>query len=288
MHHLIVTGDETDYSFFVYDLINRQLYSKKSRQPELESRLLDQKRPTFRPFGISICNQNILIASNDIIGAFDRTTLEFIKILNVPAFTNTHQILNDNGTLFVCNASNDSIGIHNLETQQSKFLKFPELSIYDSIRTPLDAYELDTVHVNSLCKYNNSLYFCLHKKGNSSFGVLDLSSEKAIMLCDAGRGAHNIRIIDDKLYSLSTATGHLIEIDLISKEIISYPIVNPNLVFLRGMEIYGNQILIACSNLYNNPDPIISYLLIFNPENSIITPFMTLPEIKFITDIHLL
>lgn len=288
MNQLIVTGDETNCSFLVYDLKHKQLHSAKHKQPELESKLIDQGRPAFRPFGISTQNENLFIASNDIIGVFDKSTLNFIRTLTIPAFVNTHQILCDGDYIFVTNAANDSIGIHNLKTNESKFLQFPDLTITNSVRTPSDAYELDTVHVNSLYKDGDLLYYCLHNKSKgSSFGYLNLETNESSLLFNAGIAAHNIRIIDNKLYSLSTGSGDIIQVDLFTLKPSYYHIVDPKVIFLRGLENYGNELLIACSNKYENPNPTTSHLLKFNPKLNTIDPFMDLPEVPFITDIHL-
>jgi hypothetical protein len=300
MSKLIVTGDEINHTFVVYDLQKRKTDFIKPKQIELESEFANKGRPPFRPFGITSQNERIIIASNNRICAFNKKTYEFIERLNIPAYVNTHQIILDGDYIFVCNTSNDSIGIHNLRIQESRFLTFPDLVITNKVRTPEDAYELDNVHVNSLYKKGNLLYFCLHKKGNSSFGCLDLTSNKTEILFDAGIQSHNIRIIGNNLYSLSTATGDLIKVNLNDLKPIYYQIVDINKVFLRGMETYGNRLLIACSNRYDKPvilsnikefdpntAPLTSHLLICDPEKSTIDHFMDIPEIKFITDIHL-
>lgn len=287
MSQLIVTGDG-DTTFFVYDLNKKELIFAKPKQSELNSNLIAQRRPPFRPFGISVSEDLIFIASNDRIGTFNKTTFEFIEILDIPVFTNTHQILSEDNYLFVCNTSNDSIGIHNLTTKESKFLKFPDCVISNKIAIPIDAYELDNVHVNSIHKNGELLYFCLHNKGISKFGFLNLETNQTEILFNAGVCSHNVRILDNKIYSLSSKTGHIIQLNLETKEELFYPIVDPKIVFLRGLEIYEDRLLIACSNYYDNGDPIVSYLISFDPKNNTMSPYMSIPEVKFITDIHLL
>lgn len=316
MSRLIITGTNyetknrnsmSDYSFIVYNLEKKQLEFEKPKIAELESDISAiQGRPQFRPFGISSQDERIVISSNDRFAVFDKNTFELISTLKIPAFVNTHQIILDGDYLFVCNTANDSIGIHNLKTGESKYLKvFPEIELVDSVITPEDAYELDNTHLNSLFKKGDLLYFCLHRRGKkpSSFGYFNLKTEKGELLFDAGLRVHDVQILGNKLYSLSSDTGDLIQTDLDTLKPLYYRIVDKETTFLRGMETYNNKLLIACSNRtdintkfamdeYGNKNVvqshITSHLRICDPEKNTIDPFIDIPEIDFILDIHLI
>lgn len=306
MKKLLVTGERIKYdfeektptadlcSFIVCDIDEQKIIVRKSPQKELKSDLIDQGRPTFHPFGIATDDELIYIASNDRIGTFDRFTYEFLGNLNVPAFINTHQIVRYKDYIFICHTAVDAIGLHNLKTNTCSYLKFPQWEFVDSVKTPIHAYDMDTVHVNSFCIYDDKLYFCLHNniKKNSQFGYIDLITFKIVKLFEAGFGAHNVGIMNGKLYSLSTKTGSLIEHDFDKNRQTHYSLVPPNRIFLRGMRVDGDRLLIACSNHYgdhyNQIKKISSCIAEFNPKTEKLSPLIFLPEMPFIMDIHLI
>jgi hypothetical protein len=306
MKKLVITGEHVIYNikedvptpdactFVICDIEEKKLLFKKEPRIELKSDLIDQGRPTFHPFGIASDSESIYIASNDRIGKFDRSTYEYLGNLNVPAFINTHQIIKHNDYLFICHTAVDAIGLHNLKTNTCRYLKFPEWELVDSVETPINAYDKDTVHVNSFCVHDDKLYFCLHNniKKNSAFGYIDLKTFDIIRLFEAGFGAHNVGILNGKLYSLSTKTGSLIEHNFEKDRQTYYSLVPHNKVFLRGMRVDDNRLLIACSNHYGDHytqiKKISSCIAEFDPQTEKFSPIMFIPQIPFIMDIHLI
>lgn len=284
---LLTGGDEDDISFYVLDIKTKDIVYKKTKQKELESLPPEKGRPLFRPFGISTDKNFIYLASNDKIGLFDKNSYEFVKILNIPAFVNTHQVLIHNNLLFVCHTAINCIGIHNLNTNQNKFLKLPSGEFIEVLPVVSDVYEHDTVHVNSLHIYGNKLFFCLHYRGQkkSRYGYFDLESENVNFLFDAGMCSHNIVIRDNLLFSVSTMHGNLIQYDLESKKISEYNLADPKKVFLRGLEIYGDGLIYCGSRSYTHgSNEINPYLGFFDLKNKTSHQYWDLKEPKYITD----
>lgn len=281
---LIISGNG-NYSYYILDLISKQIIYKKEKISELVSQF-EKGRPAFRPFGLTTDENNIYVASNDKIAVFNKGTNNFERSLDIPAFVNTHQILKHKNVLYVCHTANNCIGIHDLEKNENLFYKFPECKIIYNLPTPNDVYQYDTVHVNSLCLKNNKLYFCLHYRGErkSKFGYIDLATMKTEWIFDGGISCHNIKIIDNKLYTLSTHEGKLLIFNLESKILQNFLLVNPNELFLRGMELYENKLLIFCSNLHETEFIIPPLIKSFNLDDSSIENFIELKEPGIITD----
>lgn len=276
---LIVTGG-TEFSFFIYDLESRILSYKKEKQTQLESSIPDSGRPSFRPFGVCVEDDQIYLASNDRIGTFNKQSCEFLGLLDIPAFVNTHQIAKHKDTLFVCHTAANAIGIHNLKTNTNQFLDLPSLKIVDSINAPSKVYEYDIVHVNSIFIHEDKLYFCLHNKGKSesNFGVLNLETLRAEYMFNGGLSCHDIQIFNGFLYSLSTADGRIIKHDLKIGQTQYCEIADPQEIFLRGLQVYNEQLLIGCSNTST------CFIAKLDPVTLEMEEYIKTPEIDQITD----
>lgn len=284
---LLTGGDEDDISFYVFDIKNKSIVYKKTKQKELESLPPQKGRPLFRPFGISTDDKFIYLASNDRIGMFDKSTFDFIKLLDVPALVNTHQILKHDKFLFICHTAINCIGIHDLEAKENKFIKLPEGIVITDIPDHInDVNEYDTVHVNSLFLDNNKLYFCLHYRAQrkSRYGYIDLDSYKIKYLFDAGISCHNIQIYNNILYSLSTKQGNLIEYNLDKNDLTEHNLVDPNTVFLRGLEKYQDGLIFCGSKLYIDDVLVHPYIGFFDIKNKTSHVHYTLTDPKWITD----
>lgn len=284
---LLTGGDEDDISFYVLDIKTKDIVYKKTKQKELESLPPEKGRPLFRPFGISTDDKFIYLASNDRIGMFNKYTFDFVKLLDIPAVINTHQILKHENFLFICHTAVNCIGIHDLETTTNKFIKMPEGKLVTNIPDNItDVNEYDTVHVNSLFLEGNKLYFCLHYRAQrkSRFGFIDLNSYKVNYLFDAGINCHNIQIYGDTLYSLSTKQGNLIEYDLYNNHLAEYNLADPNIVFLRGLEKYNDGLIFCGSKLYTDELLVHPYIGFFDIKNKTFNVHYNLDDPKWITD----
>jgi hypothetical protein len=299
MTQLIITPDDSGYredisTFLTYDLENKILNHKHTKLEELNCRHIDGLgRETFRPFGITFDDSFLYIASNDKIGCFEKNSKQYINNVNVPLFINTHQILKSGDILYTTNCANDSIGIYNLKDNQFKFLKIDTNEVVESVPTPWHVYSHDTCHVNSLYEHNNKIYFCLHNRGNrdSRFAFFDKDTLQVQLLADVGKSAHGITIIDNHLYSLSSGTGEIIEINLSTNETYLLKIADPEVTFLRGLDVYQNKLLIGCSNnhkqdrvLYKNN----CYVSLLDTNTGQIDRYMEVSDAYVISDLRVI
>jgi hypothetical protein len=282
-----------EHNFFVFDLTTKEHIFSSKKQPSLDcSHLANQGRPTFRPFGIDTDEKNIYIASNDRLGSFDKNTYKFKELLSIPLFINTHQILKNQNYFYTCNTANDSIGINHIFENKSYFLDVNNFILTKIVNTPSHVYDNDTKHVNSLFPYKGKLYFCLHNRGKtpSEFYSLDPSTFKIEKIFEDGVSCHNIFIINDVLYTLSTTTGEIIEYDLNTGNVYKNQIVDPKIAFLRGLDFYDSGLLIGCSNNFKNVSMIdgLCSLLHLNLTTGNVEQFMNINQMYIISDLKVL
>jgi hypothetical protein len=249
--HIIFTPiTSNNISYIVYDLnLDKAVHIQKN-QPELVCTLLEgQGRPSFRPFGVTTDNNNIYIASNDRLGKFNKQTHLLEKLINIPLFINTHQIIKDTDAVYVANTSTDTIGIYNLTTNQNIFIDVNTLKTTQKPKTPSFYNKQDTRHINSLFDDGANIWFCLHNNGlkPSEYGYFNKTTLQAQIIHSTGYKGHGIIIKDNFLYTLSTGTGELIAVDLNTKKENRYKVVDPNTTFLRGLIYTNGKFLIGCS-----------------------------------------
>jgi hypothetical protein len=294
MTRLVITPDDhctkkEHYTFIVYDFETGKLEYIKDKCNELDCKhLQDQGRPTFRPFGIDYDDQYIYIVSNDKLGAFDKISYKLDKLIDVPLFINTHQILKDKDTFYTCNTSVDTIGIYN---KKIKHLSLDNFSVVDHVFKPSDAKSDDTCHVNSLYSYNNHVYFCLHNnnKKMSKYGRFDKDNLSVELIANAGYCGHGIAILNNRLYSLSSDTGDIVEVDLDTKKINYYNCVDAETIFLRGLAVYEDHIILGCSNNHNMPaDKDNCFIGVFNPRTKSIKRYLNINEAFTIADFKII
>jgi hypothetical protein len=303
MTKLIITPDDRGYkeevfTFLAYDIEKKTLLHKHPKIDELDClNLKNQGRSTFRPFGITY-DDNIQIVSHDRVAEFDSLDYSFLGTIDVPLFVNTHQILKSGHILYATNTSNDTIGIYNLVTGDNKFLSVIDFQVLNEAPMPLDAYSHDKCHVNSIYEHDDKIYFCLHNLGKkiSQFGYFDKGTLKGELIGEAGYSAHNIVIINNHLYSLSSGTGEVVEINLETKNINKVRIVNEETTFLRGLDVYENKLFIGCSNSHNSYDKETNekliyknncYIMLLDTMTGNIERYMNIPDAYVITDLRI-
>ena len=303
MNKLIITPDDHGYkdevfTFLAYDIEKKTLLHKHPKVDELDClNLANQGRSTFRPFGITY-DDNIQIVSHDRVAKFDSLDYSFLGTIDVPLFVNTHQILKSGHILYATNTSNDTIGIYDLLTGENKFLSVIDFQVLNEVPTPLDAYSHDNRHVNSIYEYENKIYFCLHNLGKrmSQFGYFDKDTLKGEFIGEAGYCAHNIVVINNHLYSLSSGTGEIIEINLANKNIQKVRVVNEETTFLRGLDVYQNKLFIGCSNNHNSYDKETNqkiiykdncYIMLLDTMTGNTERYMDMPDAYVITDLRI-
>lgn len=299
MKRLIITPDDHVYredtsTLLVYDFDKKELIKTVPKQPELISKTDDGLgRTPFRPFGITHDEKNVYVVSNSVMGVFDKLNISFKKVLDVPLFVNTHQILKSGNVLYTTNTSTDTIGIYDLTTKQNKFFNISNFFISLNVEKPWHVYSHEIYHVNSIFEYEENVYFCLHNRGKrkSKFGFFNKETLKGNYLFEAGSHAHGIVVVDNMLYSLSSGTGEIIKYDLKKKSLCLIPFVDSNVTFLRGLDIQENKLLIGCSNnhksekiLYKNN----CYISLMDLNTQQIERYMEIPEAYVITDLRLI
>ena len=303
MNKLIITPDDHGYkeevfTFLAYDIEKKTLLHKHTKIDELDClNLANQGRSTFRPFGITY-DDNIQIVSHDRVAEFDSLDYSFLGTIDVPLFVNTHQILKSGNILYATNTSNDTIGIYDLLTGENKFLSVIDFQVLNEVPMPLDAYSHDNRHINSIYEHENKIYFCLHNLGKrmSQFGYFDKDTLKGELIAEAGYCAHNIVVINNHLYSLSSATGEIIEINLETKNINKVRIVNEETTFLRGLDVYQNKLFIGCSNNHGTYDKETNekliyknncYIMLLDTMTGNTERYMDMPDVYVITDLRI-
>jgi hypothetical protein len=256
LSNIIIT---TDDSFYVHNLnTNKHIYKKNVQDILSCPNLENQGRDICYLFGIAVNKNNIFLVSHEKLAKFNKKNYEFEDLINVPLYINTHQILKDNDTLYVCNTSTNSIGIYNLNKKNNVFLDINTFSIVDKPAKPKHVKEIDTKHVNSLFDAGDKIYFCLHNKSKkpSEYGFFDKKTLNIEIIYSVGLIGHGIIIKDNFLYTLSTGTGEFIAVDLNTKKENRYKVADFNTTFLRGLIYTNGKFLIGCSVNFKTPNPI--------------------------------
>ena len=257
MARIVITPDDDSYdvnspTFLVYE--NGKLVHTCEKLQELNSdEVANQGRPTFRPFGITSDDQYLYVASHNRLGRFDKSTYQFIDLIDVPLFINTHEMVIHNGIMYVANTSNDTIGIYDIENKSYRYFNVNTFEVMDDVATPDNVLSHDAAHVNSLCVSDNKIYFSLHNlnKRKSQLGYFDTETHKAEIVAEAGYCTHGVQVLNGKLYSMSTGTGEVIEVDLDTKDVGLYKVVDSAKTFLRGLDILDGSIIFGGSNTYS-------------------------------------
>jgi len=258
MRYLIVTPDDIGSRsyiplFYAYDLITKALIAvgpdilSLGKTHNKNGICIQQELNDLRPFGITECGENFLIASNTTLYKFNKKDFSLIEEVPIQMFIDTHQIECVNDTLYVANTGNDTIGIHNKEG--SVFFCARTKSIIDEPPYSISTYQHNQLHLNSI-KYNpenNSLYYCLNnnrnKDSDSEFWKLDLETYEAEFIFSGGKHAHNIDFFQNNIFTLSSKTGELLVYD-VEKETKSFgSIVDPNKLFLKGMRKIDDNVM---------------------------------------------
>jgi hypothetical protein len=238
-----------NYTFLVYDL-DGNLIHKSPHNQELDcEELMGQGRPIFRPFGVTTDDTYLYIASHKKIAKYNKDTFAFAGLVDIPMYINTHQILKSEDTFYVTHTAVNTIGIHN---KTDIYFDVSKLQCVEKPIAPDNAENHDVIHVNAITEYNNKIYFCLHNLGRvpSQFGYFDKTTYESRIIASAGLCCHDVKILNNTLYALSSETGEIIEIDLNTEIPVTYKISNPNKTFLRGLDILDDTVFLCGSNRY--------------------------------------
>ena len=238
----------------IYDIESKKEIGSIPRELKLycETSALGFHHAPFHPYGIDVEGNEILVASNKKIGRFCCKTKSFLGLIDVPVFVNTHHIRRQNETLYTCNARTDSIGIH--KKNSSFYISARDGSVKKNLDYLISNIEEnhfinDTCHVNSLEIDGDYLYYSMHFHGKipSQFWRYNIKLSTTEYLFSAGKGCHDIKIIENKLWALSTYTGEILSADLRTKKILFYPVADPEKEFLLGLDFYDGELYYGLS-----------------------------------------
>jgi hypothetical protein len=254
---LIVVPDDhyhkkQNYTFLVYDFESGKLLHRSPYNEDLDCKELQgQRRPTFRPYGITCDDDYLYIASHKKLAKYNKKTFEYCGLVDIPMYVNTHRMLKSGEEFYVTHTSVNVIGVHG---KTDTFFDAETLQCVNKPPHPEHAEEKDTVHVNSLTEHNGKIYFCLHNldRKPSQFGYFDKSTYESEIFASVGGCCHDVRIINNTLYSLSSITGEIIEIDLTTFDTKKYKVVKRLRTFLRGMDVIGDKLIFVGSNHYSD------------------------------------
>lgn len=272
-------------TFVEYSLDDKTLVGFEPQTAHLCDEGVCASRPKFRPFGVCEHKGDLLIASHTKLVAFSSGNKNPKPVLNYPLFLNTHQMCSDGGTLFICNTSVDTIGIHNDTGTTYYNVRTGDFS--EECKAAFNCDIRDSKHVNALTVADGFLYYCMHNLNvdQSSFGRINLANMTNEHLFDCGVCCHDVVIYNNTLYSNSSGNGFLIAHDLGTNKTNTYEITNPEISFLRGLVEYDGQILIGVSNNHAGfSEATNSHIFAFNPSTFEYKHFMAVPDVLSIVD----
>ena len=232
-----------------------QLVNHRPRAESLiDKRIEGMERDVFRPFGIAQSDL-IYIASQGKIVSFGKGKRFPVEeeILS-DWFFNTHQILYDEGHLYLTGTSVNCIAKLNLETKEIDYFdtvdlvktKRPDIALGATV-----SGKYDITHTNSLLINGNSLWFLNHNRRQSPSTIVELNKNNFEILNvyeDVGLDAHNLVFHNNFLYYLSTAEGYLKSIDLRTRETQTFPIAKFEKLFFRGLCVKDNILYIGATD----------------------------------------
>lgn len=285
MNKIVVTTENKDFIVVNFDTKEIEHVAEKS-EALVDTSVKNKGRDEYRPFGVEIDEDFIYVLSNTKMARYKKATYEYDSNVFIPElYVNTHQILKNNSTWYVCNTAIDCISVYN--GQEVKHFNVNLLNTVDITLKPKNANLLDSRHVNTITDMGEKLYFCRHNRGIvfSDFWELDKGSFQARRLVNAGGCCHGIKVVENTLYTLSTATGNLLAVDLLSNKIRKQPLVDPDQVFLRGLEIIDGKIVIGASiNYKKNKEDKSAYLIVIDLSDNTHSEIQ-LPSSKVINDL---
>lgn len=241
-----------NFTFLVYDFDGKLIYESPYNEELNCQELIGQGRPTFRPFGVSSDKDYLYIASHKKLARYDKKTFKFYGLIDVPMYINTHQILVVNNIFYICHTAVNVIGIH--DKTNDAYFDVSTLKLVEQPLPPSHVKSYDTIHVNAITEHDGKIYFCLHNRGKkpSEFGYFDKITFESKIIASAGLCCHEVQILNNTLYALSSETGEIIEIDLVTEQPVTYKVSDPNKTFLRGMDILEDKIIFCGSNRYSD------------------------------------
>ena len=248
---LIITTEHPEFSFCNVNIteLGQLLVSFRYRDEKLVDKSVEgMGKDSFRPFGITQDTNRIFIASHGKIVSFKKTkVLHLSKEILSDWFPNTHQILYDEGHLYLTGTSVNCIAKFNLETKEIDY--FDTLNLVKTKRPndPLDfTPKYDITHTNSLLINGSSLWFLNHNRRMSPSKIVEIDKNDftPLNVYEDGFDAHNLVFHNNFIYYLSTAEKLLKSLNLVTREIKTLQYFDGSF-FLRGLCMKENILYIG-------------------------------------------
>lgn len=226
-------------------------------------------------YGLSWSRDQIFLqAAPDKVCIFSNEK-DAVEVLNVHSYRGAlHQIHYQEGILYLASNFDDKVELFspiNKQVVDSIDLK-PNVSTNPRKDT-------DYSHVNSVFSNGKNLYVVHHNWDNGSYiDVLDLNFKVVRQIGDIGIQNHNVCVIDETLYTLSSWTTEIVRVNLKTEErervkfdLENLPITDEqreNFRYLRGLAVTEDYLVIGItwSGGRDKRDTVQSFVGLFDRE----------------------
>ena len=158
--------NENDLTFNIIDYnecLDSRLLNKDGKKNIFGIMEYSQGRNSYRPYGIASDSNNIYIASNDIIAAYDKNTYKFNKLITSTGRVNTHQIYYYEGHLYRCDTSVNCISKINITTLEESVIDMVEQKTIPSLYECKHTDDKNIYHINSICVVDKKLHILFNR-----------------------------------------------------------------------------------------------------------------------------
>ncbi|MEH2204485.1 MAG: hypothetical protein V7K53_10455 [Nostoc sp.] len=280
----LIAINNNEHAFYVYNLSKGEIIKKVQAPQEMyDLSSLNKGRPILRPFGISFDEKIIYVISNSVLGMFDYQ-YNYLGKFALNFSVNTHQILVQDRKLYVCQTSKDLLSIINLDNLEQEHYNIIEMRKFEDVDVEVPNYfELDQKHLNSV-RINKGIMYCSYcGKGSdlngSELKCYELETKKYIKTLIFSKYPHNIGIIDEKIYTISTYENSLNTSDGEQFE-LNFP------GFARGLAMTKNFAFIGVGGDRNTIND--GHVLKFDLNQRKVVDIMKVEKSGAITEIRLL
>ena len=164
--HCFIVLNENDMSFNKIPYIDELNSKCKNKYGKLNKQGImsyDGGRKPFRPYGVTHDENNIYIASNELICSFDINTFIFKKIISDTGRVNTHQILYDDGYIYRCDTAINCITKINVNTCEEIYFDIVQQKVIDKLYECSHSNDKGLYHINNIFIVGNKLHINAQK-----------------------------------------------------------------------------------------------------------------------------
>tara|TARA_Y100000592_G_scaffold26563_1_gene42035 strand:+ start:1272 stop:2378 length:1107 start_codon:yes stop_codon:yes gene_type:complete len=165
-NHSFIVLNENNMSFKKIPYIdelnskNKYIYGRINKQRIVS---YDGGRTSFRPYGVTHDENNIYIASNELICSFDINTFVFKKIITDTGRVNTHQILYNDGYIYRCDTAVNCITKINVNTSEEIYFDIVQQKVIDKLYECSHCNDKGFYHINNIFIVGNKLHINAQK-----------------------------------------------------------------------------------------------------------------------------